>query len=361
MKFHIIIGRFNKMGGTRTFFKNLINFYEGTNINLIIFLEDLDDLEISNFLTQKNYVYTIIKIPKFSKTEVINRFLSNIYIKWKIYKQKISPEKIIYSDWNIIYDFITLTNPLESLYFVHTYPNRKLPYAISNFNRILISVGKKKIVTVSNYSKKRILEKWLDIHNETSNLVEFIYNYSDLEIEQMDKSPNIKILTLGHVREYKNPELWLKIAEKVTNTYPSVTFTWAGEGELLDSLRMKNNKPDQIQFIGYTDKVKELYSTASIYLQLSKRESQGIAVLDAMRNSIPTIVSGEGGLPESVENGSTGFIVDINSEEKIVEKIIELIDKPDLRHYMAINSKDLYELKFSKKVWSKKMTRLILN
>lgn len=72
-----------------------------------------------------------------------------------------------------------------------------------------------------------------------------------------------------------------------------------------------------------------------IYLALSLEESFGVAILEASACELPVIVSDRGGLPEVVKDQETGFVVDINELELVVEKILELGTQPELRKKMG--------------------------
>ena len=70
-------------------------------------------------------------------------------------------------------------------------------------------------------------------------------------------------------------------------------------------------------------------STAGIFLYLSEMEGLGSAVLAAMASGVPVIATRVGGLPEIVEDGRSGLLVDwpVNLE-KLVAALRRLLDNP---------------------------------
>jgi len=170
------------------------------------------------------------------------------------------------------------------------------------------------------------------------------------------------VLTIGHVRWYKNPELWFYIAKKVLGYLKNstVNFVWIGDGEALDKYRkrVKKLKIHNINFLGYKNDVEAFLNTADIYLQPSLLESHGLSVLDAMRHKLPCVVSNIGGLPESVVDEGTGFVIDVDDENKFVEKILLLIRNKDLREKMGQLGYKRYIENFSNEVWQNKMEKL---
>lgn len=72
-----------------------------------------------------------------------------------------------------------------------------------------------------------------------------------------------------------------------------------------------------------------------IYCALSRSESFGVAVLEASTCEVPVLVSDVGGLPEVVQHGKTGFVVNRENKEEIAEHLEQLVLDPALRKQMG--------------------------
>jgi len=182
------------------------------------------------------------------------------------------------------------------------------------------------------------------------------------EIQEKSSNKKIKILTVGHLRWYKNPILWIKVAEIVSKSIgeENIEFIWSGDGELMKECQeiAKSKKLGNIIFAGYQKDIENIIRSCDIYFQPSVVESFGLSVLDAMRLGKPCIISNRGGLPEVVKNNETGFVIDINNKEEMAEKIIVLIKNKDLRLEMGKAGAKRYERNFSFEIWKEKMIRL---
>jgi hypothetical protein len=73
---------------------------------------------------------------------------------------------------------------------------------------------------------------------------------------------------------------------------------------------------------------------AGIYLYISQSEGLGSAALLAMSAGVPVVASRVGGLPEIVEHGKTGLLVD-NDAASIADAIGKLRANPDLAHQLG--------------------------
>ncbi|MGI8553777.1 MAG: glycosyltransferase family 4 protein [Dehalococcoidia bacterium] len=70
-------------------------------------------------------------------------------------------------------------------------------------------------------------------------------------------------------------------------------------------------------------------------------ELLGLVVLEAMASGTPVICSRLGGLPEVVQDGITGFLVEPGNIEELRERIAELVGNPALASRLGNNARDL--------------------
>jgi len=110
-----------------------------------------------------------------------------------------------------------------------------------------------------------------------------------------------------------------------------VEFYWLGQGDLLSECQDKTKNNNRIHFLGHIENVEYYYKDAYLYLQPSIKESLGMSVIDAMYFSIPCIVSDAEGLPETIEESISGFIVSSNNVNNYIEKILLLLNDQSKR------------------------------
>jgi glycosyltransferase involved in cell wall biosynthesis len=369
MKKVLIFPDFDPFGGTRTYFKNLIDFYHSYDCQIVAAIEkEYCDQDIQEFLTKNEVKIQLISI-KYRKGIFLQFFLSiviDLFLGVPIIVQE-KPDLIVISTGKAGKLLGLMLFPIKVIYVSHSYPVCDRPRIIyrNPFYRMLLLIilnNQKRILTVSKFSESLIKKCWL-VGEKRQGFVHFIYNFSILENNSCSqtntgKSDVKKILTLAHVRWYKNPDIWYSVALKTIEKYHgNVEFLWAGDGNLLDTYlnKVKKDNIPQIKYLGFQKNVAELYHQSTIYFQPSLAESQGIAVVDAMMMGIPCIVSNAGGLPESVVNGETGYIVDPLDIDTMVEKILELLDNENLRKSMGDAGKEYYLNNFSHRRWIQEM------
>jgi L-malate glycosyltransferase len=134
-----------------------------------------------------------------------------------------------------------------------------------------------------------------------------------------------------------------------------------GEGPQRVELEQLANRLDLSSvatFVGAVtyDQVPAELNQLDIYVAASRRESFGVAVIEASACERPVIVSDTGGLPEVVTHGKTGFIVPRDNPAKLADAMLELIRRPDLRIEFGRNGRQLVQQKYE---WQSSVDQMI--
>jgi len=72
----------------------------------------------------------------------------------------------------------------------------------------------------------------------------------------------------------------------------------------------------------------------------SRSESFGLSALEALSCSVPVIGTKNGGLPEVVEDGSCGILVDPDNVDAISDAALKLLSDKKTRAKMSINARE---------------------
>jgi len=74
----------------------------------------------------------------------------------------------------------------------------------------------------------------------------------------------------------------------------------------------------KVKFVGFQDDVSLVYEAIDLVIMLSKEEPLGLIPLEAAGFFRPSIVSKVGGLPETVNHGKSGWIIDPQDRKKAI-------------------------------------------
>lgn len=197
------------------------------------------------------------------------------------------------------------------------------------------------IVTPSLWLKKCVEESFLKNKD-----IRLIYNGIDLEnFTKTDKSEARKALELP-----ENKKIVLFSANGgVKNPFKGGEFVFQAFEKLKDRediifLNIGGNigqKSENWQDFGYVKDPKtmaKLYSASDVYLFPTLAETFGMTVVEAMSCGLPVVTFETGGVPEIVENGKSGFVVEYKNGEKLVSALEKLLDNNELREKIAENA-----------------------
>ncbi|MEM1964315.1 MAG: glycosyltransferase [Candidatus Caldarchaeum sp.] len=83
----------------------------------------------------------------------------------------------------------------------------------------------------------------------------------------------------------------------------------------------------QVQFLGHVEEAKldQLYRQCDIFVAPSLFESFGFVFIEAMSRGKPVISCAAGAIPEVIENGISGMLVEPGKSEALAEAIVELL------------------------------------
>jgi len=93
-------------------------------------------------------------------------------------------------------------------------------------------------------------------------------------------------------------------------------------------VRKKKLQKD-VHFLGKQDQVYRLLSEADLFLLPSQLESFGLAALEAMACEVPVIATNVGGVPEVVEHGVDGFLVEPQDVAAAARYAIDVLSRAD--------------------------------
>lgn len=104
---------------------------------------------------------------------------------------------------------------------------------------------------------------------------------------------------------------------------------------------------DDVLMLGVQDEIQDIVAMADVLLLPSEHESFGLIALEAMSSETPVVATTGGGLPEVIDHGRTGLLVDPHDVPAQVEAIRGLLDDPARAKAMGAAARQVAIEKFS--------------
>ena len=102
----------------------------------------------------------------------------------------------------------------------------------------------------------------------------------------------------------------------------------------------------KVKFLGLRRDVAEILAQCHVFVLASDWEAFPRSILEAMRAGLPVIASKVGGIPESVREGITGYLVPRGEIDVLREKIALLIVSPNVRTRFGEAARREYERRY---------------
>ena len=153
------------------------------------------------------------------------------------------------------------------------------------------------------------------------------------------------------LRGEKGHSTILKALVEVKKTIPDVRYLIAGEGQekpLLEREISALGLGENVLITGILKKIAPLLRQSNLAVLPSLVEPLGMFQIEAQYLEIPTIASRVGGIPETILDQQTGFMVEPGNVEQWANAIIWMLSNPEPAKQMAKAGKKMVVEKFSR-------------
>lgn len=173
------------------------------------------------------------------------------------------------------------------------------------------------------------------------------------------------ILFAGRLDDIKGLSYLIRAFKKVLEIIPSSRLIIAGDGSFATYLSECTDIWTNVTFTGFVDKTKlyELYSIADVGVMPSLHEQCSYVAIEMMMYGLPMIAGTSTGLKEMVEDGVSGLHIPVREYPDSVEidvlllaeKIMYLIQNPQIAKKLGRNARKRYETIYSSEVMRENM------
>ncbi|MEA2519789.1 MAG: hypothetical protein QOF49_1869 [Chloroflexota bacterium] len=189
---------------------------------------------------------------------------------------------------------------------------------------------------------KSIERKIADEHR-TGAPVRLIYNGVDLQRydhqepcapfgDQYGIEAGSKIVgVVARLEPEKGHQTLIEAWPSVLRAVPDAYLLIVGEGSRRDFLEQwasAHHVGHRVVFAGRRDDIPAVTAALDVAVLPSWREAQGLSILEAMALSRPVVASDVGGIPEMVEDGVTGLLVEHDNPVALADAIVRLLKDP---------------------------------
>ena len=189
------------------------------------------------------------------------------------------------------------------------------------------------IITMSRVSRQRLVE--LGLPHERIHVVPYGVDVPHGPLER-EAAGTVRVLAVGRLVPKKAPTLVLEAFKLAVTEVPQLRLDLVGDGPLAETVHSHRSRlglEDRVVLHGALPNgaVRRLMQRADIFMQHSRRspdtgdeEGLPVAILEAMAAALPVVATRHAGIPEAVEDTSTGYLVNEGDVSGMASRLIEL-------------------------------------
>jgi glycosyltransferase involved in cell wall biosynthesis len=154
---------------------------------------------------------------------------------------------------------------------------------------------------------------------------------------------------VGRLSAEKDVGTLIQAAASIIQSEPDFRLVIAGDGDCLPELRQLAadlGLTKHVQFLGEVHDIPGLLARSSFLVLPSLTEGISLTLLEAMARGLPVVATRVGGNPEVVVDSETGYLVPPKQPDKLAERMLNLLRRPDQAQTMGLRARRRVEAHF---------------
>ena len=161
----------------------------------------------------------------------------------------------------------------------------------------------------------------------------------------------VGVIVVARLVAHKGHAVLLRALERLRDNGLVLRLTVAGDGEERQALTALVNDlglADQVRFLGAVgqDELPGLYAEADVFCLPTLAEAVGVVNMEAMATGLPVVSSRLMGVPELVDDGVSGLLVEPGEPEQLADALGTLAADPEMRRRMGAAGRHKVEAEF---------------
>jgi colanic acid/amylovoran biosynthesis glycosyltransferase len=177
---------------------------------------------------------------------------------------------------------------------------------------------------------------------------------------------DVRVLVVGRLVRHKGHALLLDALARLRDEGLILQLTIAGEGEerqTLAEIAAALGIEGQVRILGAVgqDELPDLYGEADVFCLPTLAEAVGVVNMEAMATGLPVVSSRLAGIPELVEDGVSGLLVDPGNVGQLADALRTLAGDPAMRRRMGEAGQRKVEAEFDAAREAAKLRRALVD
>jgi glycosyltransferase involved in cell wall biosynthesis len=168
---------------------------------------------------------------------------------------------------------------------------------------------------------------------------------------------DLLVVTVSALRPEKAHDVTLAAIAALRERFPSLRLVIVGDGPARAEVeRAAAPLGDAVVFAGYRSDVMAVLDAADVLVNPSRTDAFPTALLEAMAAGVPVVATDVGGMPEIVDQGQTGVLIEAPPHpRRLAEALVPLLDDRDLRLALGERARQRFSERFAADRWAERL------
>lgn len=206
--------------------------------------------------------------------------------------------------------------------------------------QVAVSAAAKQSVPSLFRGHIEVLTHGIDLDGARSQLSHRAKLRADLGITASD----VVSITVANLRTEKAYEVLLRAAAESLKTNPDLLFLSVGHGPLeseMKALSASLGLGDRFRFLGFRSDALALMAASDIFVLSSRQEGLPVSLMEAMSLGLPVVATAVGGIPDYVESGRSGLLVNPEQPLSLAKALCRLAEDTHLREEFGSSAREI--------------------
>ncbi|WP_206831084.1 glycosyltransferase family 4 protein [Alicyclobacillus fructus] len=147
-----------------------------------------------------------------------------------------------------------------------------------------------------------------------------------------------RIVTVAGMYERKGIRELIMAFFRISGDHPEVHLYLVGDGpdrEKFENLAHRAATPDRIHFVGFVPDPEAYMDGSTVFVLASREESFALVIPEARALGLPIVATNVGGIPEVLDGGQAGLLVEPMNVDALEAGIRRVLDSRELREELS--------------------------
>jgi glycosyltransferase involved in cell wall biosynthesis len=210
-------------------------------------------------------------------------------------------------------------------------------------DRELIARGSNAFIAVSREDRRRMIE----LEKIAPDRAVFVPNGikalpppSNRDVRaELGIAPGAPVVTtVGFLRQPKAMDVLIEAAGRISSRFPGLRVLIVGEGAdrpVYEALIERLGLHDTVQLLGLRSDVPDLLAASDVAVLSTNSEGSPLSVMEYMDAGLPVVATRVGGIPDLIDDGVEGLLVEPQDPAGLGDAIARLLDDPEEARLMG--------------------------